>query len=335
MKTLTLTGDQTLKDITQAKVSRKMKLSTVLWLGAALLCCSLTVQAQDCTSCYSNAEGKCDNTGGACTCTLTIGPDMTPVNCSKLIPKCLLMKRESLRKSGTRRNRPEGALIDNDGLYNPDCETNGAFKARQCNGTETCWCVNSAGVRRTEKGDKQSKKCPELVRTYWVIIEMKRNNTDTVSDNELDAALRTLITNRYYLPAKNIDIIEFEGPYIDIHLKQNSSQKAPGEVDISDVGYYLEKDIKGDPIITPTYPFGIPINGKNFLVQEPLIMFLDEKPHELSMKRLTAGVIAVIVVVVVAIIAGIVVLVLTRRKRGKYEKAEMKEMNEMQKELNS
>lgn len=67
--------------------------------------------------------------------------------------------------------------------------------------------------------------------------------------------------------------------------------------------------IKGDPIITPTYPFGIPINGKNFLVQEPLIMFLDEKPHELSMKRLTAGVIAVIVVVVVAIIAGIVVLV--------------------------
>lgn len=46
MKTLTLTGDQTLKDITQAKVSRKMKLSAVLWLGAALLCCSLTVQAQ-------------------------------------------------------------------------------------------------------------------------------------------------------------------------------------------------------------------------------------------------------------------------------------------------
>ncbi|KAG8534962.1 hypothetical protein GDO81_029823 [Engystomops pustulosus] len=56
-------------------------------------------------------------------------------------------------------------------------------------------------------------------------------------------------------------------------------------------------------------PFKIPINSKNFLVKEPLIMYIDEKPHELSMKRLTAGVIAVIVVVVVAIVAGIVVLV--------------------------
>lgn len=311
-----------------------MKPSALLWLGAALLCCFLSAQAQDCI-CYSQMEGKCDNSAGPCTCTLTIGPDMTPVNCSKLIPKCLLMKKESLRKSGTRRIRPEGALIDNDGLYNPDCETDGTFKARQCNGTDTCWCVNSAGVRRTEKGDKQTKKCPELVRTHWVIIEMKRNNTDSVSDNDVDAALRKLITDRYRLPAKNIDLIELEGPYIDIHLKQNSSQKAPGDVDISDVGYYMEKDIKGDPIINAISPFQIPVNGKNFLVMEPIIMFIDEKPHELSMKRLTAGVIAVIVVVVVAIIAGIVVLVLTRRKRGRYEKAEMKEMNEMQRELNS
>lgn len=56
-------------------------------------------------------------------------------------------------------------------------------------------------------------------------------------------------------------------------------------------------------------PFQLLVNGKNFGVKEPIIYYIDEKPHEISMKHLTPGVIAVIVVVVVAIIAGIVVLV--------------------------
>ncbi|KAM4041369.1 epithelial cell adhesion molecule [Anomaloglossus baeobatrachus] len=313
-----------------------MKTSTMLRLGAALLCCLLITQAQsqDC-KCDTHFDGKCTGAPPSCACTLSIGPDTKEVDCTKLIPKCLLMKKESLGTKAGRRQKPANALIDNDGLYNPDCEADGTFKARQCNGTNTCWCVNSAGVRRTEKGDQQTKKCPELVRTFWVIVQMKRNNTDSVTDADVKAALKTLITTRYKMPEKYIDNIELEEAYIFIDLKQNSTQKAAGEVDITDVGYYMEKDIKGDNLMQADNPFAIPINGKNFLVQEPIIMYIDEKPHELSMKRLTAGVIAVIVVVVVAIVAGIVVLIITRRKKGKYEKAEMKEMNEMQKELNS
>ncbi|XP_075720680.1 epithelial cell adhesion molecule isoform X2 [Rhinoderma darwinii] len=316
-----------------------MKTSTMLRLGAALLCCILITQAQsqDC-KCDTHYDGKCNAAAGGgqtCDCSLAIGPEVQKVDCNTLIPKCWLMRKESFGTKSGKRPRPAGALIDNDGLYNADCEADGTFKARQCNGTDTCWCVNSAGVRRTEKGDKQSKKCPELVRTYWVIVQMKRNNTDSVSDPDLEMALKNLITTRYKLPVERITLIEFDGPYIYIDLKQNSSQKAQDKVDITDVGYYMEKDIKGDYLMHADLKFAIPVNGKNFLVQEPLIMYIDEKPHELSMKRLTAGVIAVIVVVVVAIVAGIVVLVLTRRKRGRYEKAEMKEMNEMQKELNS
>ena len=52
---------------------------------------------------------------------------------------------------------------DTDGLYDPECENNGLFKAKQCNGT-TCWCVNTAGVRRTDKHDTDLK-CNQLVRT--------------------------------------------------------------------------------------------------------------------------------------------------------------------------
>lgn len=58
----------------------------------------------------------------------------------------------------------ESAFVDNDGIYDPECENDGKFKAKQCNNTEECWCVNSAGVRRSDKGDK-SIKCEELVET--------------------------------------------------------------------------------------------------------------------------------------------------------------------------
>ncbi|NP_001086975.1 epithelial cell adhesion molecule S homeolog [Xenopus laevis] len=293
------------------------------------------VQSQGC-KCRTHYMGKCDNSGASsdCQCTLTIGPDSQPVNCSKLIPKCWLMKRESLGTKAGRRVKPAQALIDNDGLYNPECDTNGVFKARQCNNTDTCWCVNTAGVRRTDKGDK-NWKCPELVRTNWVYVEMKRNNTDSVNDDDLKKALKTTIVNRYGLPEKCVSV-ELEGPsLIYVDLKQNGSQKLPGEVDITDVAYYMEKDIKGDSLFHPDEKFEILVNGNNFAVKEPIIYYIDEKPHEISMKHLTPGVIAVIVVVVLAIVALIAVLIFTRRKRGKYQKAEMKELNEMQQEAST
>ncbi|KAM4771383.1 epithelial cell adhesion molecule [Rhinophrynus dorsalis] len=316
-----------------------MKISTVLRLGAALICIFLVshVQSQGC-KCRTHFQGKCDASGGTsgseCQCTLNIGADIKPVDCNNLISKCWLMKRESLGTKGGRRQKPVNALLDNDGLYEPECEENGAFKARQCNNTESCWCVNSAGVRRTDKGDK-NWKCPELVRTFWIIVEMQRNNTDAVTDEDLRIGIIKTIANRYKLPEKYISQVEFEGPYIYIDLKQNSTEKSPRDVDIADVAYYLEKDIKGDSFFHPDEKFDIQVNGRSFAVKEPLIMYIDEKAHEISMKRLTAGLIAVIVVVAVAIVALIIVLVLTRRKRGKYEKAEMKEMNEVQKELTS
>lgn len=61
-------------------------------------------------------------------------------------------KNESTRSIG---GKPvETAFVDNDGVYDPVCENDGRFKAVQCNNTDTCWCVNSAGVRRSDKGGK-------------------------------------------------------------------------------------------------------------------------------------------------------------------------------------
>lgn len=73
--------------------------------------------------------------------------------------------RKDLGTRSTLGGKPvETAFVDNDGIYDPECENDGKFRAKQCNNTEKCWCVNSAGVRRTDKGDKDLK-CEKLVET--------------------------------------------------------------------------------------------------------------------------------------------------------------------------
>lgn len=72
--------------------------------------------------------------------------------------------RKNLTTRSTAGKPHETAIVDNDGIYDPECDNDGKFKAKQCNGTDVCWCVNSAGVRRTDKGD-QNLKCEKLVET--------------------------------------------------------------------------------------------------------------------------------------------------------------------------
>eukprot|EP00061_Rhincodon_typus_P007400 g29064.t1 len=77
-------------------------------------------------------------------------------------PKCRLLHLEMLHKMRTASSHPGGRRVDD--LYDPDCETNGTFKAKQCDDdSNLCWCVDSAGVRLTDKtGD--DPKCDQLVR---------------------------------------------------------------------------------------------------------------------------------------------------------------------------
>lgn len=60
-------------------------------------------------------------------------------------------------------------LASGDGLYDPECDPNGHFKAKQCNNSDVCWCVDSKGVRRSRNGDK-NLQCEELVLPKSVYI---------------------------------------------------------------------------------------------------------------------------------------------------------------------
>ena len=243
------------------------------------------------------------------------------------------MKAEMYTRSGRRHERPVTAYVDNDGIYNPECDRDGNFKAKQCNGTSTCWCVNSAGVRRTEKGD-ENLRCSEVVRTSWIIMEMKHPERDApFSKDMMEREIRNAFFLRYRLKPDHV-FVTYESPAIIIDLKQNASEKSSSDVDIADVAYYFEKDVKEDPLIT-TGRLGINVGGEPLQLRDAVIYYVDEKAPEFSMKHLTAGVIAVIVVVILAIVVGILVLFFTRRKRGKYEKAEVKELNEIPRERNA
>ncbi|TEA27975.1 hypothetical protein DBR06_SOUSAS25910017, partial [Sousa chinensis] len=259
------------------------------------------------TNCSVNAHGQCQ-------CT-SIGTQHSVI-CTKLASKCLVMKAEMSGSKAGRRVKPEGAIQNNDGLYDPECDDKGLFKAKQCNGTSTCWCVNTAGVRRTDKDSEIS--CSEPVRTFWIIIELKHKTREKPYDVQSLQA-------RYQLDPKYITNILYENDVIVIDLVQNSSQKTQNDVDIADVAYYFEKDVK-DESLFQSNKMDLRVNGE-LLDLDPSrtsIYYVDEKPPEFSMQGLQAGIIAVIVVVAVAITAGIAVLVVSRKKRmAKYEKAEV------------
>ncbi|KFQ76637.1 Epithelial cell adhesion molecule, partial [Phaethon lepturus] len=262
---------------------------------------------------------NCRLTNGVCWCD-AVGSGVS-VNCDTLTSKCLLMKAEMTGSKSGRREKPKDAFEDTDGLYDPECENTGVFKAKQCNGT-TCWCVNTAGVRRTDKHDADLK-CNQLVRTRWIIIEMKHAERNTPLNTEsLKKFFKETITNRYMLDGRYISDVLYEKPYITIDLKQNSSEKSSGDVDIADVAYYFEKDVKGDSIFHNNR-LNVSIDNERLHFEKTVVYYVDEIAPEFSMKSLTPGLIAVIVVVIVAIVAGIVVLVFTRRRKGKYVKAEV------------
>uniref|UniRef100_A0A8D2QLX6 Tumor associated calcium signal transducer 2 n=1 Tax=Zosterops lateralis melanops TaxID=1220523 RepID=A0A8D2QLX6_ZOSLA len=283
--------------------------------------------ADDSCTCATNKWAVCAQDGpGNCICRLA-GSDH-PVDCSTLTSKCLLMKAEMMPLKEKRLWRPPQGVLDSDGIYNPDCEDSGAFKARQCNQSSTCWCVNSAGVRRTEKGGG-SLNCSELVRTRWIYIELKhkrRSNTFHVPD--MTKALTQLFESRYKLHPKYIAAIKYDPPLIQIRLHQN--RKPSWDVDIADVAYYFEKDVNNDSVFHSNSKLAVSVNGDTLAIDKLWIYYVDEKPPEFCMRQLAAGISAVVTVVLLTAGVGIAVLLILRWLRTRtYKKFECKEMREM------
>ncbi|NWY02413.1 TACD2 protein, partial [Nothoprocta ornata] len=265
---------------------------------ALLLLLALLVASwgQESCSCAMNKWTLCtQDESGTCTCTL-VGSDHR-VNCSTLTSKCLLMKAEMTQRKGKRSHSPHSYFVGNDGTYSPDCEDSGVFKARQCDQSNTCWCVDTAGFIRTEQGD-QSLHCRELIRTSWIYLELKHRRVPSAfGDRQVAKALEHLFLSRYKLHPKFIAGVKYDAPFIQIRLNQNDFQKSDSDVDIADVAYYFEKDIKNNSIFHTNNKLNISVDGKALDFENILIYYIDEKPPQFSAKRMISGITAVVTAV--------------------------------------
>ncbi|XP_026080248.1 epithelial cell adhesion molecule-like [Carassius auratus] len=285
--------------------------------------------ASDC-SCTNMKWATCD--GDPCQCTLQFNKTTKqPIDCTKLIPKCFLMKAEMFlvrnNKSGKLiGGKPvETAFVDNDGIYDPDCENDGKFKAVQCNGTDVCWCVNSAGVRRSDKGDKNIK-C-EPVETYWVRLELKHKDVAAPDDvNKWKTGIENALQERYKLDKKLLSDVQYDqaGRLLVVDVKKPIGSSDP---DLSLMTYYMEKDVKVLPLFQNGQPFEVSVEGSKVSMENILVYYVDEVAPTFTMQKLTGGVIAVIVVVSLIVIGGLLVIFfVARRQKAQYSKAPPREM---------
>ncbi|OXB64556.1 hypothetical protein ASZ78_016008 [Callipepla squamata] len=241
----------------------------------------VTSSARGCT-CVTNKWTVCgQDASGNCTCTLP-GSDRA-VNCSTLTSKCLLMKAEMAFLKFSYRHQVK---LSDGGVYNPDCEESGVFKARQCDEAGACWCVNTAGIRRTGKSNR-NLICSELIRTNWVDIELKHKETSHYFEaHDVAEALTHLFENRYRLHPRYIAAVKYDPPFIQIHLKQENPKQH--DVDIADVAYYLDKDVKGDSVFHSDSTLRVSVDGKALDIETIRVYYIDEKPPVFGMKQLFA-----------------------------------------------
>uniref|UniRef100_A0A3Q3FRA5 Epithelial cell adhesion molecule n=1 Tax=Kryptolebias marmoratus TaxID=37003 RepID=A0A3Q3FRA5_KRYMA len=277
-------------------------------------------------NCKTMKWATCDGT--PCSCFLLTGTDnfKQSLNCQK-IPKCFLMQAEMNRArkgedTRTIGGKPvESAFVDNDGIYDPVCERDGKFKAKQCNNTEECWCVNSAGVRRTDKGDKNTINCTELVET-WIRLELTHAKVNAKVEESSLKAINEAIKTRYNFKVDLVKEIQYD-PDAGLIVVDVKKEKSDRMTDLATMAYYMEKDVKILPLFEDQEKFAPKVGSQTLNMTNIKIYYVDEKPPTFTMKNLSGGIIAVIVVVVLAVVIGLLALFfIGRRQKRKYSKTQ-------------
>ncbi|XP_060745936.1 epithelial cell adhesion molecule-like isoform X2 [Tachysurus vachellii] len=231
-----------------------------------------------------------------------------------LIPKCFQMKAEVYHSQLFSENNVT-ALTDDEGLYDPECQPNGLFKAKQCNSSDVCWCVDSAGVRESDNGDR-NLQCEELVLPNWVRIEMKHKKTgNPLALSQLQRAITTAIQE----PDPNVD------SKTEVKVRKNSDDQKKEE---SLLAYYMEKDVVVHSLFGPL--FEPTVEGEKLEIESIIVYYVDDKEPTHSTQMFTKGLLIVAGVFILAACLGILFLLLIRKqKRGQYAKAQTCEMEEI------
>ncbi|XP_043991779.1 epithelial cell adhesion molecule [Gambusia affinis] len=307
-------------------------------LALAVFAALQTVESV-CNQCRTMKWVSCEGNEPACTCKITLGDNDRPsINCDKLVSKCFLMKAEMYRRRMGQDVRQsiggkphEDAIMDNDGIYDPDCEGDGKFRAKQCNNTEECWCVNSAGVRRSDKGDKNIN-CSKLVETYMIRLELTHKELDSnnkVTVQALENSVKDLLQTRYQVDRALVKQVQYDpdGRYIVIDIEKEKGERL---TNLGNMAYYMEKDLKVSPLFTNQTKVQLNGGSQKLDLNKIVVYYVDEERPTITMQHLTGGIIAVIVVVVLVVVLGLLALFFINRKRQqRYSKTQQRELSNM------
>ncbi|KAM4664435.1 epithelial cell adhesion molecule-like [Discoglossus pictus] len=266
------------------------------------VCEDASCQYNEYVTCHLNRCGTCE--------AVYSGYDNMTVDCNQLTPKCRLMHLEMLHKSRSGRSRPGRGKMEVDNVYDPECEKSGAFKAKQCDDdSNLCWCVDSAGVRVTDKtGD--DPKCDKLVRVHLIQIDFILKAEFAFPKGKEEDLRRSLFNKVSHFLLKTPQILKITVHELthEVTMKLcNNGTKEP--VDIATAAYYIEREIKQSK-------FTLPLDGRNLEVDRDNIrvLFFDNEPPRINMKTISPGFAAIIIIIALAVLTGIAVFVVVRRR---------------------
>ncbi|CAJ1066920.1 epithelial cell adhesion molecule isoform X2 [Xyrichtys novacula] len=205
-----------------------------------------------------------------------------------LNPKCSVIKNET-QQADIR--RPE------DGISNPECETDGKFKNKQCYKEDECCCVNSAGLCRTGKGDK-NLTCEELVETQIVrLVLTHRPVAGGLNAKKTEVDLEAAFHQRYNNLHMDIDKIVQVKYYPEDRQIQVDVQKPEGDsnTDVASLAYHIQRDLM--PLSNNQEKFELRVDSIKLELEKIQEFYTDEKPPDSPTKGPSAHAITIIVVV--------------------------------------
>ncbi|CAH2328023.1 epithelial cell adhesion molecule-like [Pelobates cultripes] len=267
------------------------------------VCEDASCQYNEYVTCHLNRCGTCE--------AVYSGYDNLTVNCNQLTPKCRLMHLEMLHKSRSGQSRPGRGRPEVDNVYDPECESSGAFKSKQCDeDSNLCWCVDSAGVRVTDK-TSDDPKCEKLVAVHLIQIDLIFKADFAFLKGKEDHLRRNLINKVSQFTLKTPQILQITVNEVThkVTMKLFSTNVTKEPVDIATVAYYIERELKQSK-------FTVVLDGRNVEVDQESIrvLFFDNEPPRINMKTISPGFAAIIIIIALAILTGIAVFVVVQRK---------------------
>ncbi|KAM4012893.1 LOW QUALITY PROTEIN: epithelial cell adhesion molecule-like [Anomaloglossus baeobatrachus] len=284
------------------------------------------------SSCQYNQYATCHlNRCGTCEAVYS-GYEPLTVHCDQLTPKCRLMHLEMLHRSRTFRGPAGLSKVESDNMYDPECEESGAFKPKQCeDDSSVCWCVDSAGVRVTDKTG-EDPKCEKLVSVRLIQIHFSFRADASLLTGKEEAVRRTLISkvSRFLLKTPRILQVTVHELSHEVTMKLFSTNGTKPPMDIATVAYYIEWELK-------LSGFSLPLDGRTLEVdvESIRVFFFDNEPPRINMKSISPGFAAIIIIIIsLAILTGIAVFAVLQRRaeqeHGQFDVIEGQELEHYQ-----